>query len=697
MSRWTDIRDKFTDNVSRAFTNPLGYQAGLLMNTLGNVFGNDTLKEYGNRVENYLDAYSLKGLIRPDKFDDPDFPTSVNYEAGSPTYSLTSNGNRKRVGEPIPVIYGRMRVYPDLIETPSVKFDDAVVGTSDAMYYYQTMCIGHGTFTLENGTGEPRLGDVEFPSTATLAVRTNRGSIPGIGYDSRPQNLVTQFPEITGQTITTAASAAQSYLPVRWGSGDIGMEIDVVFPGGLFDATSGTLANRSVQLTVTAAEYNGVTLVNSNTTTVTVTAAQRGPFRRTIFCPISWIPTVGRRYLVSISRAAAESTSLSIVERCVASGGKLIRAGYSTTSSGTTVCGIRLIASESINGDIASKFSILVTRQLPVWNGSTWSAPTATRSISWALADILRNTTYGAGLPDDQIDLAQLLALDGIWSARGDYCDCVFDQSVTVWEALERVARCGRAKPIIRNGQVTFVRDEAKTTIVAAFTPSHIKPKSLSINYSTAQEDDPDGIELAYVDPSTWTQTKLTYKVGGGTPTRPRSVNFFGCTNSAQALREATYLARKDKYQRKAVQFTTEMDGHLVSVGDLIVVAHDLPGWGQSGEVIGFVDNGATCDYLTSQTIDWSAVGTKYVLLRKPDGTVTGPHTATQITGGFRIDDPGWTPATDLSAGDRTAYLFGTSGAEGARLVVTGVVPRGTTSVQITAVPYDARIHDTGA
>ena len=36
-------------------------------------------------------------------------------------------------------------------------------------------------------------------------------------------------------------------------------------------------------------------------------------------------------------------------------------------------------------------FNDLGERNLPMLNGTTWSAATATRSIAWALADVLRN------------------------------------------------------------------------------------------------------------------------------------------------------------------------------------------------------------------------------------------------------------------------------------------------------------------
>src|SRR3546814_2642197 len=117
---------------------------------------------------------------------------------------------------------------------------------------------------------------------------------------------------------------------------------------------------------------------------------------------------------------------------------------------------------------------------------SDWSSDVCSsdlnRSPADAFADILR-ASYGAKLPDARIDLAALAQLDQVWASRGDQFDGVFDQQVTVWEALTRVARCGRAVPFLQGGIVRLVRDEARLLPVALFSPRNIVKNSLKIQY----------------------------------------------------------------------------------------------------------------------------------------------------------------------------------------------------------------------
>ena len=57
-------------------------------------------------------------LLPPPKPAAPSFGRGM--PSSSPTYSLTAQGNQARLTQPIPVIYGRHRVYPDLAATPWV-------------------------------------------------------------------------------------------------------------------------------------------------------------------------------------------------------------------------------------------------------------------------------------------------------------------------------------------------------------------------------------------------------------------------------------------------------------------------------------------------------------------------------------------------------------------------------------------------
>ena len=180
-----------------------------------------------------------------------------------------------------------------------------------------------------------------------------------------------------------------------------------------------------------------------------------------------------------------------------------------------------------------------------------WSAPAASTSIAWALADVCR-ADYGAKLEDTRMDLDALYLLDQTWTARGDTFNAVFDAGTTVWEALERIARCGRAVPFLQSGVVRFIRDEQKSLPVALFSPRNIVKGSLKIEYLMPSEETADAVTVEWFNPKTWKPDETTQSLAGSNEEQPAKVRLFGCTDKAQADREAsTWRRRTDTGARR--------------------------------------------------------------------------------------------------------------------------------------------------
>jgi len=69
--------------------------------------------------------------------------SSLGREAGSPTYTISSQANSARIQEAIPCWYGRMRTYPDLAAQPYTE------NRGNKAILYQLLCIGHGSYEIE--------------------------------------------------------------------------------------------------------------------------------------------------------------------------------------------------------------------------------------------------------------------------------------------------------------------------------------------------------------------------------------------------------------------------------------------------------------------------------------------------------------------------------------------------------------------
>jgi predicted phage tail protein len=340
------------------------------------------------------------------------------------------------------------------------------------------------------------------------------------------------------------------------------------------------------------------------------------------------------------------------------------------------------------------KINVIATRKLLTWDPvNEWSATaTASRSIAWALADSLTNDIYGGRLPDSRIDLQALYDLDAIWSARGDTFDGRFDNSATLWEGITQIAQAGRAKPYIQGGIVRFARDAAAEFPVALFSMRNIVRGSFGIEYILPSETTADAVEATYVDNSTWTPQTVTAYIDGSSAALPAKITLFGVTEREQAYREAMYQAAANRYRRKLIKFSTEMEGFIPAFGDLIAIQHDMPAWGQFAEVTAW--NDATKTLTVSEPLTWDT-GTHYIGLRKKDGSMEGPIVVTAGANAYELvlaTPPTFAPYAG-SAYERTHVSFGWAETWRQEARVVAVRPRGMYQVEIEAVNEDPSVH----
>ena len=732
----------------------------------------------------------------------PPKPSAVTSNFGSapapsPTYSLQAQGNHTRLAQPIPVVYGRHRVFPDLAATPWVEY------SGNDQYLHQLHCIGQGHYDLE----QVRIEDTPISSFEEIETEL---VAPGDTVTLFETDVV-NAPEVAGQeligandreTAVTTNDAGEEVTIVvgdGWigpfianpaGTVAIGIGIDVIMPRGLYYATdSGSFSARTIEweIEARAVDDGGQPVgagtwtelsadVNIAATDIAATAGDNA-FDASATDFLDEGVKVGRRIAVSgfsteanngtwtVASVTASRITVSGVgivdeeagasvtigasgEYHVAATSTAIRLSFGypvaagryevrarrtnnkSTDSRTghelrwaglkafledapafgdvTLLAIRMRATDNLSQRAARMVNCIVTRRLPVWDPEAgWSEPQPTRSIAWAFADTARSR-YGAGLDDARIDLAALHALDAVWQARGDRFDAVFDQSLTVWEALTRIARCGRALPFLQGGILRIARDAPRTLPVALFGPRNIVRGSFRVQYVMPGEDTADAVTVTYFSERTWTPDEVVAALPDSATEaadKPATVELFGCTGAEQAMREGLYMAAANRYRRRIVTFRTELEGLIPTYGDLVAITHDLPRWGQGGEVVEADGRKLTL----SEPLEWesgeeAAEGTgadtpeppaHYLALRKRDGSLSGPW---PVSPG--ADERSVVLSEDLefelytgADEERTHFAFGADEAWGLRARVLAVRPRGE-QVEITAVGEDDRVHE---
>ena len=620
------------------------------------------------------------GLLPPP----PSVPIAINNGTveQSPTYNISLGGNQARLGQAIPVVYGRHILTPDFAAVSYTEFD--AVGDQ---YYYALFCIGAADAqTIESVTIDDTVLE-HFVSVETQYIGPSYGSALTL-----MDPAVVNAPEVASQELIYGtyvgpfASSGAGLLTYKIG-------IDIVCPKGLYFANNdGTLSPKTVTWLVEIRPINDAGAVAGIWSPLgfeSLTLAQSSVVRRTYTYTVP-----PGRYQVRLQRQEAKDTNARAGHEINWAGLRSYIQVVTPLEPAANYLAVKIKATNQLSGLSQRKFALIIRRQLPTWNPLTgWSAPVETRSIAWALADVLRNQDYGGQFSDTRIDLETLYELDQVWSARGDYFNGVFDNRTTIWEALTRIARCGRAKPVLRGNVVTFVRDQSQDLPVALFNMRNIVRGSFSISYRIPKEDDPDGIILEFFDERTWASNYVTMPLPGvvGEPIKPARISVKGITNLKQAQRETAYMVADSVYRPTSISFTTEMEGFLPALGDLIAVSHDVAGWGVSGEIESYGYPFLMC----TENLPWS-VGANYVVLVDEYGDMHGPYSVTPgpYPRSMRLAEaPAFVPYAGTDR-ERTRFAMGPASAYAKMCKVLSISPASDDSVQITAVVDDERVHN---
>lgn len=630
--------------------------------------------------------------------------TSAATSAGaSPTYSLTPQGNTARLLQPVPVAYGRSIIVPDFASTPWSEF----IGNDQ--YLYQLFSCGAGSYDQES---------IRFDTTevwnSTVGLTGNYTGItlqkyePGEVIDLFDTNVCTST-DVSSQDCNTQGVDVGPYVVNPAGTVITEIAFDFVFPRGLYWTNpNGILLITGVttQLQVQQIDDTGTPIGSWFTLGTPTTSAQSAtPQRATYKFQIAQ-----GRYQAKVTRTSPYDTDSSVAVDCSWVGLKGTIPSSNIFAEHTTLA-MKCLATGQLSGASSRSVNVIQTRKISVWDGSSWSPPVASRSIAWAAADAMKNTEYGAGLTDAQIDLDKLLALDATWTARGDNFDGVFDTSQAFWTTLGQIVAAGRAQPLMVAGIVSFYRDEPRSLARGVFTPRNMARGSFNTKHVLFNDQTPDYAIVQFMDSRTWTMNQITCRLSDSVDTEVTAANIsmFGVTDYKQAWREGMYQVATNAYRRIFAGFDTELEGGLLFRGDPIIIGHDAPQWGQSGDVTGWDSN---LTLTLSEQLSWSGVGTFYIILTQKNNKQFGPISVTQGTApNIAIMDAADLATAEATSGvaivdvisldgvsEETRFLFGTSDITTRNAIVAGIDGPSATTFTVSAVIDDPRVYtaDTG-
>lgn len=603
---------------------------------------------------------------------------------GNPVYTLSGQQNQFKLNNAIECCYGRNRIYPAYAAIPYTVYQD------NEQYQYSLFCLGHGPFEIDYN--QVRFEDTPITQLngITMEVYPPGASPTLIAARVSTSTTISNF-EMLGHN-EDGYKAPIPYDVCEPGAQTNKIEVDVSLPSGLYkvNTKNGDLEKEKINARfeyrlvddTSAPLGDWITLFSFEKNEKTL-----NPKRYTLSATV----TLGRYQIRGkrTDKKNKEAQSANVLRW------ESLRAFIpSTTDYGdVTLIGVKARATNQLNNNVGFRFNLIATRKLPVWSSdSGWSAPQVTRNPIWAFCDIFR-ASYGGRLSARFLDLPGLAIEANYFTVTSTTFDYIFDQRATVWEAAKTVAKVGRSLPMLNGSQITIVRDQPRATATAVFNQHNIVAGSFSWNIKLPSVAENDGIEIEYMDATTWVAETVLCLIDKDRGDNPEKVKLPGCSDRTKAFQEGLYMRATQLYQKEVIDFKTGLEGHLPAYGALIMVTHDVPRWGTGGIVKQLVNVGSTTVIFLSQPVTFVASFRHRIVLRRKNGGAYGPVACTEgetaysvivplISEDFFFDD----------THDAPYFLFGVENQETRRCLVVGITPEDNDTVSIRAIPYDERV-----
>lgn len=409
------------------------------------------------------------------------------------------------------------------------------------------------------------------------------GEIAGIG-EFWAKNLTLQvYSDANQPTITFDCGDEPSPNPPKCGEFGIGpfsapgpdwvtdhLFLDIIFPNGLYAASStGEFASATVTLEFTATPIDdlgnsvGDPIVRNDSFTRNTNTPQR--------FTIDWPIAVGR-YSVCARRTSEKSGKTTDMSNVLWTGLKAVLDSKGHAVYGkTTIIAVKAKATNGLSQDALSRFSVSCTRKVPDFTTEAENLIT-TSSNAHAFADIYRNAWYGANRPKVEIDTDAIGTLYQRTNCLS-YFNAIFDTRITVWEALSLSVAQVYAFPATNGATLSVVEDIPREVATHCFNESNIVKDSMTLSYKFNDANTPDGVEVEYRNS---TDFAAEYSLFPSTSLMPESITLFGCTSESQAGEYAQRTWNQRSLRREFIKFTTELEGHLPLIGNLISVDYPL-------------------------------------------------------------------------------------------------------------------------
>jgi len=361
-----------------------------------------------------------------------------------------------------------------------------------------------------------------------------------------------------------------------------------------------------------------------------------------------------------------------------------------TSYSGLTVMTCNIRGGDRLSAQSESQVSVEATRILPLMEGGTGPS----RDIVPYCIHQLKQRGY----TDEDLDLPEWQAFHEICVARGDTYDETLDATITVKDMVNNALACGFGELVTFRGLLRPVRDSARAAFDVTYGPKtqtyspQNMTKMLKISGAMPSINDFDGVDVEFFSSTSWAWETVECRWPGDLGIKVEKIKMPGISDRTRAWRIGMRRRGHQKFRTDVYTWETEMDGSNSGYLSFAAVADDAPKRCQSAILLGFDVTGSGTLLQSSERLDFSAGGEHRIGIRKLDGTLSGPWTASQVDPyTARVDALDFTPVVDGPL-EPPHILFGPAARWAYPTLITSSDPANG-NVAMKGMPYDARVY----
>ena len=273
---------------------------------------------------------------------------------------------------------------------------------------------------------------------------------------------------------------------------------------------------------------------------------------------------------------------------------------------GKALIGIKALATSQLSGTDPKVTWIQERSEVYVFNPyiNKYEAQPADNP-AWAAYDLIHicrkigDEYIVFGQPHMRLDYNAFKAWADKCKTNGFTFNYIYDTAMRLWDALKYPEAVGRGKVIPVGTRFTCVSDY-QSTPVQLFTVANIKHGSFTEEFQGV-EARANSVEISFLNKDKDYERDVIPVYGdtydeSDTLTNPAQVELMGCTSLEQAYKHGKHFLRCNKYEIRTVTIEAFTDAIACTVGDIILIQHDIPEWGEGGRVVAVSGQTITLD-----------------------------------------------------------------------------------------------------